>query len=166
MANDLRALQRLLNKAMREIPKDVPKIIAVEGLAFINKNFRDQGFNTGTGVKKWKDRKTEDKRGRDITRYRTNRRGRQGSLTKYGRNIRGRALLVGHNTDGDKLKNSFRARQTRNSVHFFTYKDYAEYHNEGIGHMPPRPFMKPSAYLDNRIQNKLTRTLDKRFNNK
>lgn len=159
----LKDLQQLLNKAMQDIPNDVPKIIEVEGLAFIKKNFRDEGFNTGSGVDKWKNRQTEDKSGRDITRYRTNRRGRRGSLNRYGRKIEGRAILVGHKTAGDKLKNSFRARRTKKEVRFFTYKGYAEYHNEGIGHMPPRPFMKPSRYLDNRIEKKITRTLDRRF---
>ena len=164
MDQDLRALQRLLDRAMRDIAEDVPRIIEVEGLAFINKNFRDQGFNSGSGVQKWKDRKTKDSKGRDNTRYRTNRRGRAGSLNSYGRKIDGRALLVGHRTGGNKLKNSFRATRGKNFVKFITYKGYAEYHNEGKGHMPPRPFMKPSRYLDDKIKNKLTRQLNQRFN--
>ena len=163
MAQDLRALQRLLNKAMRDIPKDVPRIIEVEGLAFIKKNFRDQGFNTGTGVKKWKDRKTTDTKGRDITRYRTNRRGKQGALTKFGRKNEGRNILAGHKTGGNKLINSFRARRALSFVRFYTYKGYAGYHNEGTGKMPERSFIKPSRYLDKRIGTKITRTLDMRF---
>lgn len=163
MAQDLKALQKLLNKAMRDIPDKVPKIIQVEGLAFIKKNFKDEGFNTSSGVNKWENRKTTDKRGRNITRYRTNRRGRQGSLNKYGRTIQGRALLVGHKSGGNRLGNSFRATTTKNSVRFYTYKAYAETHNEGIGHMPRRQFMGRSFYLTNKIKKKLTRTLDRRF---
>ncbi|AUS06469.1 phage morphogenesis protein [Pseudotamlana carrageenivorans] len=164
MDKSLKELQKLLNKAMRDIPDKVPKIIEVEGLAFIKKNFRDQGFNTGSRVVKWEARKTVDSNRRDITRYRTNRRGRRGSLNKYGRQIEGRALLVGHKTGGNKLINSFRARRTKHIVRFYTYKSYAEFHNEGAGHLPARPFMKPSRYLNNKIANKLTRTLDNRFN--
>ena len=164
MAGDLKDLQKLLNKAMQDIPNDVPKIIEVEGLAFINKNFKDQGFNTGNYVVKWDDRRKRDNRGRDITKYRTGRRGRAGSLNKYGRKIQDRALLVGHKTGGDKLKNSFRARRTQKYVRFYTYKGYAEYHNEGQGNMPKRSFMRPSAYLDRKIKKKITRTLDRRFN--
>lgn len=163
MAQDLKALQRLLSKAMRDLPKDVPKIIEVEGLAFIKKNFRDQGFNTGTGVKSWKARKTVDKNGRNITHYRTNKRGRAGSLNKYGRNIQGRNILVGHKTGGNKLINSFRASRALSSVKFYTYKPYAQAHNEGLGNMPTRAFMKPSPYLDRQIEKKITRTLNKRF---
>lgn len=164
MAQDLKDLERMLRDMMNTIPKDVPIIIEQEGLLFIRKNFKDEGFNTGSGVKKWKNRKTTDTKGRDITRYRTSRRGRQGSLTKYGRNIQGRGILVGHGSGGNTLRNSFHASRTAKYVKFYTYKSYAEYHNEGKGHMPPRPFMKPSRYLDKRIENKLTRTLDKRFN--
>jgi len=163
MAQDLRALQRLLEKAARKIPKEVPKIIEVEGLAFINKNFKDEGFNGSGGLKKWKDRKKVDQRGRDITRYRTNRRGRAGSLNKYGRKIEGRALLVGHKTGGNKLINSFRARRGRNFVSFITYKPYAQAHNEGLGDMPKRQYMGRSPYLTKRISKKLTRRLDRRF---
>lgn len=163
MAQDLQALQRLLNKAMKDIPDKVPQIIKVEGLAFIKKNFKDEGFNTQSGVTKWKARKTTDTRGRDITRYRTNRRGRQGSLTNYGSQIKGRALLVGHKSGGNRLGNSFRASATRKTVRFYTYKAYAEAHNEGLGHMPKRQFMGRSFYLNDKIEKKLTRTLDRRF---
>lgn len=160
---DLAALQRLLDKALRDIQKDVPVIIEVEGLAFIKKNFKDEGFNTRSGVSKWKPRKTTDDKGRSITRYRTNRRGRQGSLNSYGSKIEGRALLIGHKTGGNKLSNSFRTRRTTNSVYFMTYKNYAQVHNEGSGRIPKRQFMGRSFYLNDKISNKLTRTLDKRF---
>ncbi|MGC1471532.1 MAG: phage morphogenesis protein [Psychroserpens sp.] len=160
---NLKDLQRMLNRLAKDLPIETAKIIEVEGLGFINKNFRDQGFNTGSGVKTWDDRKTKDKAGRNITHYRTNRRGRAGTLNKYGRKIEGRAILVGHKTGGDKLKNSFRARRSLSMVKFITYKDYAKTHNEGLGHHPERRFMGPSAYLDKKIAKKLTRRLDRRF---
>lgn len=165
---NLKDLQRLLMKAMRDIPEKVPRIIQVQGLNFIKKNFRDQGFNTGSGLQKWKARKDGDT---------------------------SRALLTGHASGGNKLRNSFRTRITKTTVEFFTYKDYAEIHNQGgkikgtfgvrshkrktrsgrisrvRSHsrtvnttIDPRPFMKPSRYLDNRIKKKITKTLDQRFN--
>lgn len=163
---DLKALQRLLDMAIKALKEDVPVIIEVEGLNFIKKNFEDEGFNT-TGLEKWKARVDKDT---------------------------SRSLLVGHSTGGNKLRNSFRTRRTTNSVHFITYKDYAQIHNEGgringtfgvrshkrktrsgrvatvKSHsrtvdftMPKRQFMGKSPYLVNKISNQLTKTLDKRF---
>lgn len=159
----LNDLQNKLKKVADEIPQMAKDIIEVEGLNFIKKNFRDEGFNTGTGVQKWKKRNTEDKRGRNITHYRTNRRGKKGSLNQYGRKNQRRPILTGHNTGGDKLRNSFKAEQRKYAVVFYTYKDYAEVHNEGLGDMPKRQFMGKSAYLDKKISNKIKRELDKRL---
>ena len=156
-------LQKLLNTAANEIPEDTLIVMEAEGLKFIEDNFEKQGFDTGSGTDKWKQRKTTDKRGRDNTRYRTNRVGKAGSLNKYGRRIKGRAILVGHNTGGDKLKNSFDARRDAHSVTFYTYMPYAQRHNEGLKGMPERRFMGKSKELDDRIFKKLKTILDKHF---
>ena len=145
---------------MKVMPDKLPRIIEGEGLQFIAKNFRDQGFNDA-GLKKWQKRKTRDARGKDLTRYRTNRVGTRGALNRYGSKIKGRAILVGHDTGGDKLKNSFRARRTRKYVSFITYKAYAQRHNEGLEGMPQRQYMGPSKYFNAQIGKKLTRELDK-----
>lgn len=156
-------LQELLNTAANAIPKDTLIVMEAEGLDFIADNFEKEGFDTGAGTNKWAKRKTTDKRGRDNTRYRTGRVGKAGSLNKYGRNIKGRAILVGHNTGGNKLKNSFDARRDAHSVTFYTYKPYAQRHNEGLKGMPKRQFMGKSPELDQRIAKKLKSILDKHF---
>jgi hypothetical protein len=162
--NDLAALQRVFDQAARDIPALLPTIVGVEGKNFIEKNFRDQGFND-TGLEAWAERKTVDSRGRDITKYRTNRTGRQGNLNRYGSRIAGRALLVGHDTGSDKLKSSFhyRASAGNSVVTFYTHKLYAQRHNEGLDGMPQRQFMGRSRYLENKIFSKLTRALDQRL---
>lgn len=157
---DLGDLQRLLDRASQMIPDKLPQIIEVEGLNFIKKNFREQAF-TDTGKQKWRKRKTTDKDGKDLTRYRTNRRGSRGSLTKFGQREKGRAILVGHNTGGNKLINSFRARRSRQRVVFYTYKNYASIHNEGDGKIPKRQFFGKSAYLDQKIEDKVNREMDR-----
>lgn len=161
MAQDMRQLQKLLRRGMRVMPDKLPRIIEGEGLRFISKNFRDQGFNDN-GLRKWKQRKTRAN-GKDLTRYRTNRVGTRGALNRYGSKIKGRAILVGHDTGGDKLKNSFRASRSSSKVSFITYKKYAKRHNEGEDGMPQRQFMGKSAYLDKQIKKKLTKELDKLF---
>jgi hypothetical protein len=161
---DLKEFQRLLLKTAAEMPDVGIKVIRVEGLKFIKHNFRNEGFDTGSGIKKWKKRATLDKNGRSITRYRTNRRGRAGARNKYGRNVTGRAILVGHKTAGDKLTNSFKAvKRGKYAVGFRTYKKYAQRHNEGLDGMPTRQFIGPSRYLDRNIIKKLKREHDKRL---
>jgi phage gpG-like protein len=159
LAKDLRALAVKTAKFMEE---DLPEIIATEGLNHIKKSFKDEGF-TDSSLKKWKKRKTTDKRGRNITRYRTNRVGRRGSPNKYGRSIVGRPTLTGHATGGNKLRNSWRAKTRRNSVVFFSYKKYAQRHNEGLDGMPKRQYIGASKVLDSKIEQKITRSLDRIF---
>ena len=160
--SDLAELQKLLNRAAEEIPDKLLRIIGVEGKNFIQKNFRDEGF-TDTGTKKWQERKTEDRQGRDITRYRSSRRGKAGSLNKYGSSIKDRAILTGFATGGNKLRNSFKYLVSIGSsqVTFYTYKEYAERHNEGLEGMPKRQFMGKSNYLNGQIRKKLNTELDK-----
>lgn len=161
---DLKDFQNLLNKIAKELPDDILTIMRVEGKNFIKHNFKQQGFDTGTGVDKWKKRTTLDKRGRNITRYRTNRVGKKGTPNKYGRNITGRGVLIGHDTGGNKLANSFRGKVNKQNqtVRFRTYKEYAQRHNEGLDGMPKRQFIGDSKYLTRRIHKKVKRVLDKR----
>lgn len=157
----LNALKKRLNRFADNLKDDLTIIIEVEGQNFIKSNFQNEGFDEGK--KKWKDRATTDKRGRDITRYRTNRVGRQGSLNKYGRSNQGRAILTGHNTGGDKLRNSFSSHRQGTSVIFRTYKPYARRHNEGLDGMPKRQFMGKSPVLNKRIRNQFKKYVKSRL---
>lgn len=160
--DNLQNLQNILNQALKEIPKKSLQIVGVQGKNFINKNFRDQGF-TDSSLEKWKPRKTTDAKRRDITKYRTNRKGRKGALNKYGSQNKGRAILTGHQTAGDKLRNSFRYKinNGNNQVVFYTYKEYAQRHNEGLDSMHKRQFMGRSMYLNEQIATKLHKELHK-----
>jgi phage gpG-like protein len=162
--SDLADLQKLLDRAAKEIPDKALRIIGVEGKNFIAKNFNDQGF-TDASSNAWKPRKTVDKRGNDLTRYKTSRRGKAGELNQYGRRNIDRAILVGFNTGGNKLKNSFKYRISLGSqtVVFYTAKEYAARHNEGLDGMPKRQFIGKSAYFEEQISKKLVRELDKIF---
>lgn len=153
---DVAAMEK---KAKKFISKDLPKIVEVEGLAHIKKSFKDEGF-TNSRLQKWKPRKTTDQNGRDITRYRTDKVGKIGSLNAFGRRNKGRSILTGHESGGNKLRNSFRTKRSAKRVVFFTYKDYAERHNEGKDGMAKRMFMGPSQKLDRKIEKKINRTLD------
>lgn len=162
--NSLEDLQRLLDRAAAGIPEKALRIIGNEGKLFISKNFQSESF-TDTGSEKWKDRKTEDSNGRDITRYRTNRVGRAGALNRYGSKIKDRALLTGYDTGGNKLRNSYKYRISLGgkTVSFYTAKQYAQRHNEGLDKMPKRQHLGPSNYLNRQIGTKINSELDKIF---
>ena len=161
---DLKDLQKWLDRAAKEIPEKALTIIEVEGKNFIQKNFREEGF-TDSSKDDWAKRKTEDKEGRDITRYRTNRRGKEGALNRYGSGNQDRALLTGLKTGGNKLRNSIKSKiiKSTKEVKYYTSKPYAERHNEGLDGMPKRQFMGKSQYLHNQIIKKLMKELDKIF---
>jgi hypothetical protein len=168
--NDLSELQKLLDRAAKQMPQKALGVIGTEGKNFILKNFKDEGF-TDSSTEKWQERKTEDRKGRDITRYRTTRKGnngkinKEGKLNKYGKKINNRAILTGFATGGNKLRNSFKYRVSlgSNTVTFYTYKEYADRHNEGLDGMPKRQFMGKSAYLNKRIGEKIKNELDTLF---
>lgn len=141
---------------------DLLDIIEVEGLNHFEESFDNEGF-TDASLEKWKPRKKVDKRGRDITKYRTNKVGKKGSLNSYGRKDKGRPILTGHNTGGNKLRNSLKASQISGGVEFSSDKEYAEVHNEGEGNMPKRQFIGKSKQLDKKIIKKVDKTLDKIF---
>lgn len=155
MANSVFNLKKDLELLAKKIPTKVIAIIATEGSNHFESSFDNQGF-TDNGVKKWDKRKTTDTRGRDLTRYRTNRVGRAGGLSQFGRRNQGRNILVGHNSNtGLKLKDSIRLKREPKRVVFFTNKAYAKRHNEGLKGMPQRQFMGQSKQLDQKISNKL-----------
>ncbi len=141
------------------IDRGLPRIIEVEGLRHIEKSFQNEGF-TDSSVKKWRPRKTKDKRGRDLTRYRSNRVGRKGNLNRYGKSLQGRPILTGYNSGGDRLRSSWRAKTRKRQVRFFTYKPYAKKHNEGLDGMPKREMIGPSKILDKKIEKKIEKQLD------
>lgn len=155
-------MDRIAQSIVNFMKNDLPEIVAAEGLSFIKKNFRDQGFNDN-GLRKWAARKTRNKRGKDLMYYRSDRRGKAGGLTRFGRRNINRAILTGFGTGGNKLRNSFRATTTAKEVKFITDKEYGEAHNEGTKLLPKRQFIGKSAYLEKKINSKITRTLNNIF---
>ena len=144
------------------LANDALDIVEVEGINHIEEAFDNEGF-TDNSLEKWKARKTTDKYGRDLTRYRTNRRGKQGQLNQYGRRNAGRAILTGHNTGGNKLRQSYRGNKINEGVEFHTDKPYAERHNEGDQTMPKRQHIGESETLNKKIHDKIEQQLDKIF---
>ncbi|WP_372747097.1 phage morphogenesis protein [Lutibacter sp.] len=161
----IRDIARQTKELEEFLENDLLDIMEVEGLNHFEDSFEKQGWDD-SGVKDWKARKTVDKRGRDITRYRTNKRGKLGDLNSYGRKNDGRAILTGHSTGGNKLKNSLKARQISGGIEFSSDKPYAQRHNEGLNGMPKRQFMGASKALDKKIKRKIDKQLNQIFKKK
>lgn len=155
-------IERQARELEEFMENDILDIIEVEGLNHFEESFDNEGFTDET-LEKWEPRKTTDTRGRDITRYRTDRVGKAGELNRYGRKNQGRAILTGHDTGGNKLRNSLRGDKIAGGVEFATDKDYAEVHNEGSDIMPKRQFIGESKVLTNKILNKADKRLDQIF---
>lgn len=162
MANLSTDMQKRADLTVQFIVKDFPRIVKVEALRHFKKSFINEGFTDGS-LKKWKKRTTIDKSGRNITRYKTNRIGKAGALNDYGKKTKGRPVLTGFGSGGNKLRNSLKARIENGGVTIYTYKKYAEAHNEGDGNLPKREFMGPSRKLDEKIEKKIEKQLNKIF---
>ncbi len=135
-------------------------IVEVEVLNSVEEAFDNEGF-TNSSLKKWKKRTTINSKGKNITRYRTNRVGRKGDLNSYGRKTKGRAVLTGHNSGGNKLRVSYRASRFGGGVRFATDKAYAKRHNEGLDGMPKRKHIGASVATDKRVLKKMNTRIDK-----
>ena len=72
---------------------DLLDIIEVEGLEHFEESFDNEGF-ADERLEKWEPRKTTNAKGRDITRYRTNRIGRAGELNQYARQNEGLPVTI------------------------------------------------------------------------
>lgn len=154
------ALQQKANNIKGFLKNGALTIVEVEVLNSVEEAFDNEGF-TNTGLKKWKKRTTVNNKGENITRYRTNRIGRRGDLNSYGRKNKGRAVLTGHNSGGNKLRVSYRASRFGGGVRFATDKAYAKRHNEGLDGMPQRKHIGASAATDKRVLKKMNTRIDK-----
>ena len=147
-------IKRQAKELAEFLAKEALDIIEVENINHIEQAFDDEGF-TNSSLQKWRKRSTRGQR------YKTDRRGKKGQLTAAGRADKGRAVLTGQATGGNKLRNSFRAERQPDGVRFKTDKDYAERHNEGQAGMPKRTFVGKSKTLSKKVMTKIEKGIDK-----
>ena len=149
-AKDFRHFGATLNaqaKALRRlVENEAPAAIGAIAVEFADTNFEKQGYQ-GSSFQKWAARKTTDKKGRDLTKYK---RGRYaGRLTKLGRSNKGRALLV----KSGRMRSGLRSKTGKGSV-AIVGTAYAPTHNFGdkSRNIPQRQFVGASPILRKRIQ--------------
>jgi hypothetical protein len=132
-----------LDKELQEVARffntELPTDAGSLGLAFIEENFQQEAFDTGTGANKWAPRKNDPDSGQS----RDNR----------------RALLVA----SGEMKNSFDFNTLPGKVVFYNDVEYTIYHNEGTDKLPQRQMMGPSAKLDADLEDLIELRLNKIF---
>ena len=155
-------IKRQAEELQEFIENDLLDIVEVEGLNHFEESFENEGF-TDTSLVKWEKRKTTNRGGRDLTVYRTNRRGKAGRLNSFGQKNKGRQTLTGHGSGGNKLRNSGRANKIKGAIQFIWDKEYAERHNEGTDGMTKRQFVGESKVVNNKIDEQVEQNLNKIF---
>lgn len=158
---DLKDLENTLKNALRLIRTRVPDIIGTESVNHFKESFEHEGFTDKT-LEKWKDVKRRDESSKWYG-FSPNRK------KSFSEAATSRKVLSGESKD---LAESITYSKAPGVVIVESDKAYAEVHNEGgkakvFGkkefEMPARKFIGPSEELDEKIDAKITRELDKIF---
>jgi phage virion morphogenesis protein len=158
---DLKDLEKSLRTAIAFIKTKVPDIIGTESVNHFRESFQDEGF-TDKSLSKWKDVKRRDPSSKWYG-FSANRKSRRSEAATS------RKILSGESKD---LAESITYSKAPGHIIIESDKPYAEVHNDGgkakiFGKkeftMPARKFIGPSEDLDQKIDDKMTRELDKIF---
>lgn len=142
------------------VQEDALRIVETEALNHFQNSFVYQGF-TDKSLVKWPARKIPRRKGKPIT-------GK--TLEKWKAKNEGRALLISHASDtkGTHMANSIVSELAPGKVTIIVDKPYAQVHNDGLRAgrppgftMPQRQFIGPSEKLEQKIQAKFEKEIDK-----
>lgn len=143
------------------VQEDALRIVETEALNHFQNSFVYQGY-TDKSLVKWPARKIPcRKNGKQIT-------GK--TLEKWKAKNEGRALLISHASDtkGTHMANSIVSELAPGKVTIIVDKPYAQVHNDGLRAgrppgftMPQRQFIGPSEKLEQKIQAKFEKEIDK-----
>lgn len=161
MNNNLTVFSEALISAFQKfIQEDALRIVETEALNHFQNSFVYQGF-TDKSLVKWPARKVPRRKGKLIT-------GK--TLEKWKAKNEGRALLISHasDTNGTHMANSIVSELAPGKVTVIVDKPYAQVHNDGLRAgrppgftMPRRQFIGPSEKLEQKIQAKFEKEIDK-----
>lgn len=152
--------EAFVSAVQKFLQDDALRIVETEALNHFQNSFVDQGF-TDKGLVKWPKRKIPRRKGKPIS-------GK--TLEKWKAKNEGRALLVSYagDTKGTHMTNSIVGEQAPGKVTIIVDKPYAQVHNDGLRAgrppgftMPQRRFVGPSGQLEQKIQAKFEKEMDK-----
>lgn len=123
---------------MNKLVEDIPRIIGVESVKIVKDNFKLQGYDTGIGVSKWKERKPATNKA-----Y-SNRKGTyKGTVYNANAKILMQQMNLFNSVDKKVMNKSVTIGCDRTLV------PYAQRHNEGLKGMPKRQFMPSQSEIPN-----------------
>lgn len=143
------------------VKDDALRIVETEALNHFQNSFVYQGF-TDKSLVKWPKRKVPRKKNGNPISGKT--------LESWRAKNEGRALLVSHSsqTKGTHMANSIVAEREPGKVTIVVDKPYGQVHNDGLQAgrppgftMPQRRFVAPSEKLEQKIQAKFEKEIDK-----
>ena len=153
--------EELISAFQKFVQEDALRIVETEALNHFQNSFVYQGF-TDKSLVKWPARKIPHrKNGKQIT-------GK--TLEKWKAKNDGRALLISHASDtkGTHLANTIVSELAPGKATIIVDKPYAQVHNDGLRAgrppgftMPQRQFIGPSEKLEQKIQAKFEKEIDK-----
>lgn len=153
--------EALISAFQKFVQEDALRIVETEALNHFQNSFVYQGF-TDKSLVKWPARKIpRRKNGKQIT-------GK--TLEKWKAKNDGRALPISHASDtkGTHMANSIVSELAPGKVTIIVDKPYAQVHNDGLRAgrppgftMPQRQFIGPSEKLEQKIQAKFEKEIDK-----
>ena len=152
--------EALISTFQKFVQEDALRIVETEALNHFQNSFVYQGF-TDKSLVKWPARKIPKRKGKPIT-------GK--TLEKWKAKNQGRALLISHTSDtkGTHMANSITSELAPGKVTIVVDKPYAQVHNDGLRAgrppgftMPQRQFIGPSEKLEQKIQAKFEKEIDK-----
>lgn len=152
--------EALISTFQKFVQEDALRIVETEALNHFQNSFVYQGF-TDKSLVKWPARKIPKRKGKPIT-------GK--TLEKWKAKNQDRALLISHASDtkGTHMANSITSELAPGKVTIVVDKPYAQVHNDGLRAgrppgftMPQRQFIGPSEKLEQKIQAKFEKEIDK-----
>ena len=152
--------EALISAFQKFVQEDALRIVETEALNHFQNSFVYQGF-TDKSLVKWPAQKIPRRKGKQIT-------GK--TLEKWKAKNEGRALLISHASDtkGTHMANSITSELSPGKVTIIVDKPYAQVHNDGLRAgrppgftMPQRQFIGPSEKLEQKIQAKFEKEIDK-----
>ena len=153
--------EALISTFQKFVQEDALRIVETEALNHFQNSFVYQGF-TNKSLVKWPDRKIpRRKNGKQIT---------SKTLEKWKAKNQDRALLISHASDtkGTHMANSITSELAPGKVTIVVDKPYAQVHNDGLRAgrppgftMPQRQFIGPSEKLEQKIQAKFDKEIDR-----
>ena len=169
MAKDFNQLfgdLRIFALDIKTIQQQTPKMVGIKAKKAIKENFAISGYDTGTGVNKWKARAESTNRHYDALNRAGRKRGYKGFMYKSSNPILLQSQSLKRSIN--YVVSGLRVKVGVMADYVGAYKivpiNYAKRHNEGLKGMPIRQFMPtPAQGMNAKIKKEIDKTINQQF---